>query len=120
MYIYRMYVSLPCDGDDVFVRISLLGQLHVDLEVLPELLDDGSTPANDLGMVFGVDLQLDLVAARGFVLLFLLQLCDLLEESALGLLNVVGRAGDHDRVGLLLRAWNLARERKVMLFGCTC
>ena len=98
----------------MLVRISLLGQLNVDLEVLPKLLDHSAASANDLRVVLGVDLQLDLVTPGSLVLFLLLELGDLLEESALGLLYVVGRPRDDNRVGLLLRARDLKIKRRTI------
>ena len=65
------------DCDDVLFRVSPLGQLHVDIIGLPQLVDDGSGAANDLGVVFGQDLEAELEAAQGTVGLLLLKLNDL-------------------------------------------
>lgn len=50
-------VLVTGDGDDMFFRISFPGQVDLYFVFLLDLGDDGPFPADDLGMVVGVDFQ---------------------------------------------------------------
>ena len=51
---------VPLDGDDVLFHGALLGQLDVDVMVLPQTVHHGSATTNDLGVVLGIHAHLDL------------------------------------------------------------
>ena len=51
---------VPLDGDDVLFDSPLLGQLDVDVVVLPQAVDHGPTTTDDLGVVLGLHADLDL------------------------------------------------------------
>merc|ERR1719423_60406 len=51
---------VPGDGDDALLLGLLPWQLDLNIEVVPDLGDNGSSTADDLGMVFGIDLNPDL------------------------------------------------------------
>merc|ERR1719318_1778177 len=70
----------PCAGDHFRVLGLFLGKLDLDIKVIPQLLDDFSTPSNDLGVVFGVDLNSNLERLLDLDFLLSLQLGNLLRQ----------------------------------------
>merc|ERR1719350_2328725 len=51
---------VPGDRDDAGVLLLLSWQLDLDIKVVPDLRDDGSSTSDDLGMVVRVNFDLDL------------------------------------------------------------
>ena len=65
---------------------------------VPQVGDDGSASTDNFGMIFRIDIDLDLVALQSLVGFFLLQLHDLLSESFFSGLNIGWDSTDADDV----------------------
>jgi len=95
------------DGDAAVVLVILLGQLDVDVVVLPQLGDDSAPSANDFGVVLGLHLDLHLETLEFLIGLFAFQLGDSGKQGHFGLLHIGRSSSDHDLGRLVVRRWNL-------------
>ena len=96
-----MFTTEPTsNGDDVGILGLFLGKLNLNIMNVPQIGDDGSTSTDDLGMIFRINIDLDLETLQSLVGFLLLQLHKLLGESLLGSVNIGWDSTDTDDIGL--------------------